>query len=153
MTKEVVLKETQATYTPTPATEPTLESIVSQVQLTGEPALLVRDGKPIAALVPISTYERFVEWQQQEKARTWQEEQERLLQKEIIAFERMKPELLKTHKGKWVIILNGQLVDSGDDRQTLSKRAREKFGDRTMLIEQVRDKPRVYVVDSPERVC
>jgi len=86
----------------------------------------------------------------QRQATTWQEEQERLLQKEIAAFERMKPELLNTHKGKHVAILNGQLVDSDDDKRVLAKRVYAKYGNRTILMTEVREQPRVYRIDSPE---
>lgn len=162
MTKEIVLKETSAAYAP--ATAPTVESILDEIRKMKEPLLLVQGDKPVAAVIPISDYQQFALWREKEEQSrtaasekpesvlTWQEQQERILSKEIAAFEQMKPELLKTHNGKWVAVLDGQLVESDDNRQLLSQRVREKFGDRTMLIEQVRDAPRIYVADSPERV-
>ncbi|MBI4788777.1 MAG: type II toxin-antitoxin system Phd/YefM family antitoxin [Chloroflexi bacterium] len=142
MTKTITLKEAQATY----------GTVLEQVKSTGEPLIIEQDGKPFAVVMRYSEYQELAALRESEKKKAWQAEQERLLRKEITAFEKMKPDLLRTHKGKWVAILDGKLVDYGDDRRSLSKRVRETFCDRTMLIEQVRDLPRVYTVDSPERV-
>lgn len=120
--------------------------------------LLIQDDKPIAAVIPISDYEQFKLWRtklrrkpvvKKRQALTWREKQERLLSKEIAAFDQMLPDLMKTHRNKWVAILKGKLVDSDDEEQTLTDRVLEKFGDRTMLIRQVTETPRVYHVNSP----
>lgn len=110
MLKTITLKEAQATYSLT----------IETSQLTQGPVVLEHEGKPVAALIPLADYQRFVKWQEHEQARMWQERQERLLHEEIAAFKRMKPELLKTHKGKQVAILNGQLVDFDEDKRALA---------------------------------
>ena len=70
-------------------------------------------------------------------------------EREVAAYDAMWPELLKTHKGKWVAIYHGQLVDEDDDRSTLSARVRAKYGyDEPVLITEVLE-TRHRVVDMP----
>ncbi|RME43215.1 MAG: type II toxin-antitoxin system Phd/YefM family antitoxin [Chloroflexi bacterium] len=140
MPKTIEIKEAKARYA----------LPLDEAQLAEEPLIVEREGKPIAAIIPYREYQKFIEWQRRERATTWQEEQERLLHKEIAAFERMKPDLLNTHKGKQVAILNGQVVDSDEDKRALAKRVYAKYGYRTILMTEVRESPRVYRIDSPE---
>jgi len=140
MPRTIEIKEAKARYALS----------LDKAQLAAGPLIVERQGKPIAAIIPFADYQRFVEWQRREQATTWQEEQERLLQKEIAAFERMKPDLLNTHKGKQVAILNGKVVDSDEDKRALAKRVYAKYGYRTILMTEVRESPRVYRIDSPE---
>jgi len=140
MPKTITLKKAQATYS----------LIIETSQLAQGPVVLEHEGKPVAALISMADYQRFVKWQEREQAKAWQEEQERLLREEIAAFERIKPELLRTHKGKQVAILNGQLVDSDEDKRTLAKRVYARYGYRPILMTEVRETPRVYTIDSPE---
>ena len=140
MVKRIPIKEARAPYT----------IPVDEEDLAEGPVILERQGKPIAAVIPYPEYQRFVEWQRREQATTWQEEQRRLLEKEIAAFERMKPQLLHTHKGKHIAILNGQLIDADDDKRTLARRVYAKYGYRTILITEVLEHPRTYRIDSPE---
>ncbi len=142
MPKTITLKEAQAAYSLS----------IETSQLIQGPIVLEHEGKPIAVLISLADYQKFVKWQEHEQARAWQEEQERLLQEEIAAFERIKPELLKTHKGKQVAILNGQLVDSDEDKRALARRVYSKYGYRPILMVEVRETPRVYTIDSPEVV-
>lgn len=125
---------------------------IDETQLTEHPLILERGGKPVAAVIPIDEYERFVAWREREQARAWQAEQQRILERERTAFERLKPELLKTHPGKWVAIVDGQLVDSDDDEDALVQRVYAKYGHRTIFVEEVRETPRVYEFPSPEVV-
>jgi prevent-host-death family protein len=140
MPKTIALREAQATYSLT----------IETSQLTQGPVVLEHRGKPVAALISLADYQMFVKWQEREQTRAWQEEQERLLREEIAAFERIKSELLKTHKGKQVAILNGQLVDFDEDKRALAKRVYAKYGYRPILMTEVREHPRVYTIDSPE---
>jgi PHD/YefM family antitoxin component YafN of YafNO toxin-antitoxin module len=122
------------------------------VQSTGEPLVIERDGQPTVVMIPFPEYQELVALRESERKKAWQAEQEHLFQKQVAAFERMKPRLLETHRGKWVAILDERLVDSDADRSALSRRVSAKFARQPMLIDQVLDKPRVYVIDSPERV-
>lgn len=140
MPKTIEIKEAKARYALS----------LDEAQLAEEPLIVERQGKPIAAIIPYPEYQRFVEWQRQGRSTPWQEEQKRLLQKEIAAFERMKSELLNTHKGKQVAILHGQLVDCDDDKRVLARRVYAKYGYRTILMTEVREQLRLYRIDSPQ---
>ena len=132
-------------------TQPQLESLIEEVEHTQRPALVVREGRVVAALIPMADYERFAEWQKQGQEDTRQAQQRRQLQRERAAFEALKPELLKKYADKFVAILDGQLVDVDDDKSTLAKRVYAKFGYRTLLLTEVRETRRVAYFDSPER--
>lgn len=142
MARTITLKEPQGTYS----------TLVEQVQSTGEPLIVEQEGKPTVVVIPFAQYQQLLAQREREQNSVWQTEQEALLRKEVAAFEQMKPALLKTYLGKWVAILDGQLVDSDDDRRALSKRTGAKFSGRVVLIEQVLLQPRIYDVDSPEQI-
>lgn len=73
------------------------------------------------------------------------------LQQERLAFLRLKPELLRTHKGLYVAIHNGQVVDSDEDQRALAKRVFAQAY-RPVYIELVSEKPRTAELPSPEVV-
>lgn len=49
-------------------------------------------------------------------------------EREHRAFLRLLPELLQTHRGQYVAIHNGQVVDAGDDRVAVVLRVWERHG-------------------------
>src|SRR5438876_3437523 len=49
-------------------------------------------------------------------------------EREYEAFQRLLPELLATHRGQYVAIHDGQVVDSGDDKLALALRVLAKVG-------------------------
>jgi hypothetical protein len=61
------------------------------------------------------------------------------LANEIKAFEKMKPELIKNHSGKFVIIRNGKLEGVFDSFNNAAEEALKKFGKGPYLIRQVND--------------
>ena len=61
--------------------------------------------------------------------------------REQAAYERMHPELKRTHFGQWVAVHEGALVDADEDDVALHRRVVDCFGDTTVLITQVEDKP------------
>lgn len=139
MTKTITAKEAQASYA----------SVIEQVKVTGEPLIIEQDGKPFAVVMRYAEYQELATLRENEKKKSWLEEQHRILAQEQAAFERMKPELLKTHKGKFVAIHDGKLVDSDADEETLVERVYSKFGYHTILITEVTLTPRVYHINSP----
>jgi hypothetical protein len=66
-------------------------------------------------------------------------------EREYRAFLRLLPELLKTHRGKYVAIHEEQMVDSGDDRLDLIFRVLAKVGNVSIHVG--------HVTDEPEPVC
>jgi hypothetical protein len=70
-------------------------------------------------------------------------------EREVAAYDALWPELLKTHKGKWVAIHQGQLVDDDDDERALHERVRAKYGyGEPVLVTQVLE-TRHRIVDIP----
>jgi PHD/YefM family antitoxin component YafN of YafNO toxin-antitoxin module len=131
--KKMVLRETQAPYTLT-VDEETLD----------EPVVLERDGQPVAALVPIAEYEAFLAWQQAEERRHHRQAQMEAFERERAAFERMKPELLRTHQGKVVVIYQGQVVQVGTDVAETLDAVYDQFGYVPCYVQRVEETPRIY---------
>jgi len=72
----------------------------------------------------------------------WAQEQE--------AFLRLRPLLLRTHRGQFVAIHEGRLVDSGEDEIALGLRVYAKFGYVPIYVGQVTDEPhRVVRIPTP----
>jgi len=140
VTKTIVLKEAQATYAVDPA------------QVGNDTLILERDGKPIAAVIPFEDYERFTVWQKRQEAEAWQRAQIDALADEKTAYEQLRPELLITHRGQWVAIHNGFVVDSDPDQRALVKRIYRQTTQRPIYFVEVREVPRVYEAPSPESI-
>ena len=137
MTKTISLKETRTVYS----------LPLDETQLGQEPIIIERGGQPLAAIIPIEKYREFIAWQESRAERhrqlsAWQKERE--------AFYKLRDQLLKTHRGQFVAILNGQIVDSDVDNCELAQRVYNKFGYVPVYIQIVEEKPRVYDIPSPE---
>lgn len=66
-------------------------------------------------------------------------------EREYRAFQRLLPELLKTHRGKYVAIHEEQVIDSGDDRLELIFRVLPKVGGVSVHIGHVTEgSERIY---------
>jgi sugar phosphate isomerase/epimerase len=63
-------------------------------------------------------------------------------EREYRAFLRLLPELLKTHRGAYVAIHEGQVVDTGDDELALASRVWSKVGYVPIHIGLVTEQPR-----------
>jgi hypothetical protein len=94
----------------------------------------------------MAEYQAFRTWREA-KAR---EEQRRkdleAFEREREAFERLKPELLRTHRGQCVAILNGQVVESGGDKIEVLDRVYERFGYGPVYVQWVEEQPRIYKI-------
>jgi len=145
MTKTITLKDSHATYAV--GKTPTVESIVAEVRQNNEPVLLVEDDKPIAAIIPISDYQRFALWRENEELRRELGDED--FERERAAFLRLKPELLKTHHGLFVAVHNGQVVDSDANSIALALRITEKQID-PVYAQLVSEEPRIADIPSPE---
>ena len=127
MTKTVSLKEAQATYSLS----------LNKADLGQAPFILEHEGDPIAAVVPIAEYREFEAWRER-KARTRAGSDE-AFERERAAFERLKPELLKTHRGKFVAVVNEQVVGVDTDRVQLVLRVYDRFGYRPIYVQLVEE--------------
>jgi prevent-host-death family protein len=138
MAKTVSLKEAQATYSLS----------LDKADLEQSPIILEHEGEPVAAIISIEDYRRLAAGQDDD---TWRQEQLQSLQPEREAFQRLLPELLKTHKGQFVAIHKGEVVDADMDNRELAKRiyAGKLF---PVYIQLVSEQPRVIELPSPEEV-
>jgi PHD/YefM family antitoxin component YafN of YafNO toxin-antitoxin module len=127
MVKTVSFKEAQATYSLS----------LDKTDLAQGPLILEHEGKPVAAVVPIAEYREFEAWREREaKTRAVSNE---AFERERAAFERLKPELLKTHRGKFVAVVNEQVVDMDTDRVKLVLRVYDRFGYRPIYVQLVEE--------------
>ena len=74
------------------------------------------------------------------------------LEKERAAFVRLKDQLLRTHRGKFVAILNGEVVDVDEDDRILTRRVYAEYGYVPIYIDRVVEKPPVRRILSPKKV-
>jgi len=66
------------------------------------------------------------------------------------AFRRLLPELLRLHRDQYVAIHEGQVVESGDDKLEVARRAYSRFGYVPIFVSRVSDEPIASVrVPSP----
>jgi PHD/YefM family antitoxin component YafN of YafNO toxin-antitoxin module len=140
MTKTIQLKEAREMY----AAE------IDPAQLAREPIILERNGEPVGAVISLEEFRAFKEWKK-ELERQEQEFPKQFLEDEA-AFKRMQPELLKTHKDKWVAVLKGQVVDFDDKLGDLADRVYRRFGYQAIYMSQVLEKERIYRFLSPRVV-
>jgi len=140
MTKTVSLKEAQATYSLS----------VDKADLGQGPIILEHEGEPVAAVVPIAEYREFETWRKRHISHPpspddeWEQGRQ--------AFERMRGELLKTHKGQFVAILNNQVVDADAEIGALASRVYARFGYRPIYMQKVTEQPRAARIFSPRVV-
>ena len=68
------------------------------------------------------------------------------------AFRRLLSELLKTHRGEWVAIVDEQAVEFGADFSSVIRRTRERFGQRPVYVQQILETPHIYKIGAPRIV-
>jgi antitoxin (DNA-binding transcriptional repressor) of toxin-antitoxin stability system len=140
--KTISLKETKAPYSLS----------LDEEQLGEEPAIIERDGQPVAVLVPFHEYQEFARWRAREVPSHLKPAELEQFERDHLAFERLREELLQTHRGQFVAILNGQVVDADPDQGELAKRVYAKFGYRPIYMDEVREKPYIYHIPGPRLV-
>ncbi len=57
------------------------------------------------------------------------------------AFRRLLPELLQTHRARFVAIHEERVVETGDDKLEVARAAYAKFGDVPIFVSRVTDQP------------
>ena len=73
-------------------------------------------------------------------------------EREHAAFLELLPDLLQTHRGKFVAVHEGHVVDSGDDKIALALRVYEKYGYIPIYVGQVTVAPIVCRMPSIRNV-
>jgi hypothetical protein len=132
--RRVILKEAHAPYT----------LAIEEEVLSREPFVLERDGEAVAAVVPITEYQAFLAWREARGRQGEQREEVEAFGRERQAFERLKPELLRTHRGQWVAIYQGEVVEVGHDRSQVLDSVYDRFGYVPVYVQQIEEEPRVY---------
>jgi hypothetical protein len=132
--RRVVLKEPHAPYT----------LAIEEEVLTREPFILERDGEPVAAVIPISEYQAFRAWQEARDREEQRRKDLEAFERERQAFERLKPELLRTHRGQWVAVYQEKVVEAGQDRSQVLDSVYDRFGYVPVYVQKVEEQPRVY---------
>jgi type II secretory pathway component PulJ len=77
---------------------------------------------------------------------------EEQLERELEAFRRKLPQLLRRYRGEYVVIRKGRVVDHGQDDTELAFRMYKRFGNSVLLIAKVEERPTIYEIPSPEVV-
>lgn len=62
-------------------------------------------------------------------------------EREYRAFQRLLPELLKTHRGRYVAIHEERVVESGDDLIALIKQVHAQYGYVPIHVDRVTEQP------------
>lgn len=73
------------------------------------------------------------------------------VEREMQAYESLRPLLEREYLGQFVAIYDGQLVDSDFDKGVLLNRFYNQFGNVTVYIKKVGESERVYKVLTPFR--
>lgn len=72
-----------------------------------------------------------------------------IFEREKEAFERLKGELLKTHRGEYVVVRDGKAALFGRDKTELAKQAYQQFGYGSLYIGLVQDEPEAVHIPTP----
>jgi hypothetical protein len=132
--KRVILKESHAPYT----------LAIEEEALSRETFILERDGEPVAAVIPMDEYQDFRAWREARDREEQRRKDLEAFEQERQAFERLKPELLRTHRGQWVAVYQEKVVEAGQDRSQVLDSVYDRFGYVPVYIQKVEEQPRVY---------
>jgi hypothetical protein len=141
MVKTLDIKEARAIYGP---------DLPSPEEVAEEPVLIRREGKPYAVAISLDDYRCFQEWREKTERETQIQAQNEAWEKERAAFYRLKPQLLQTHKGLYIAIHGGQVVDADADERSLAIRFFEKHGQVPVYIGLVSEQPPIIGMGGPE---
>jgi hypothetical protein len=143
MAKTLDIKEARAIYGP---------DLPGPEEVAEGPVIIRREGKPYAVAIPLDDYRRFQEWREKAEREAQTQAQDKAWEKERAAFHRLKPQLLQTHKGLYVAIHGGQVIDTDANNLALAQRAMSKLGGKPFYLQLVSEEPRTFEVPSPEEL-
>ncbi|MGA9351452.1 MAG: type II toxin-antitoxin system Phd/YefM family antitoxin [Anaerolineae bacterium] len=143
MVKTLDIKEARAIYGP---------DLPGPEEVAEGPVVIRREGKPYAVAISLDDYRRFQEWREKADREAQIPAQDEAWEKERAAFHRLKPQLLQTHKGLYVAIHGGQVVDADADNLALAQRVMSKLKDKFFYLQLVSEEPRTFEIPSPEEL-
>ena len=124
------LKEVSAPYT-----------VNAEDEAIGRDTIIIRrNGEPVAVVIPFAEYQAML---------AQPVPSDLVLDQERAAFQRLLPELLKTHRGEWVAIVDGQPVEFGPDFSSVVVPVRQRFGQRPVYVREIAEQARIYKISSP----
>jgi len=106
-----------------------------------------RNDKPIAVVLPYAEYEELLL-----RPAVGSAGDNLMFVRERAAFQRLLPELLRTHRGEWVAVVDGQPVQFGPDFSSMIVPVRQRFGQRPVYVHEISEEPRLYTISSPRVV-
>ena len=145
-----------------------IREMAAQAQVSPQvrrPVVIDREGDTVYVAMKAADFQAVEEWlarqqpradepiadEEARRAEAYEREQRARLAPEIEAYKKMLPELLRTHKGQWVAIHDGQLIDSDESQTTLNERVLQVPD--PLFIEVVQEEfPRVIEIWSPFEV-
>ncbi len=98
--------------------------------------LLEADGAPVAVMVPATEYDAFRAWQAEQQAPSWSSVPVGF-EREVAAFERLKPTLQEQYSGRAVAVYQGQVIAAGNDKMAVLGAVLETRGPVPCYIEWV----------------
>ena len=102
-----------------------------------------------AAAQQKTTDDLVTEWVSEHLDESETNEVTQAFEREVAAFEQLRPALLKQYAGKYVAIYQGEVIASGDEKLALLDQVRERFGQVVCYIEKVAaDSPRTVRMPS-----
>jgi hypothetical protein len=103
-----------------------------------------RNNQPIAVVLPYAEYEELLL-----RPAVGSVEGNPTFERERAAFRRLLPDLLKTHRGEWVAVVDGQPVEFGPDFSSVIVPVRHRFGQRPVYVHEISEEPHLYTILSP----
>ena len=137
MPKTMTLREAQTAYS----------LAIETSQVNQGPIFVEHEGRLVAVIMSIEDYRQRFPLEHD----AWRQEQLQRLEPNRTAFQRLLPELLKTHENQFVAICQGRLVDADPDRVALVQRTRAQ-GYRPVTIQKVTQELRIAELPCPEEV-
>ena len=162
---EQILREVNAPYTVDPDDEAigreTIiirrngEAVAAVVPLAAsgqlaETVVTEANGNLLGAIVPPAEYAAYRAWKEQNASQPVVGDSP--FERERAAFQKLLPELLKTHSGQWVAIVDEQPVQFGLDFKSVILPVRQKYGKRPVYVREILERPRVHKMLSPRIV-
>ena len=119
-------------------------TVNAEDEAVGRDTIVIRrNGEPVAVVIPFAEYQALMA---QHLPGDLGFEQARA------AFQRLLPELLLTHRGEWVAIVDGQPVEFGPDFSSVIVPVRQRFGQRPVYVHEISEQARIYKISSPRLI-
>ncbi|MBI5715131.1 MAG: hypothetical protein HZC38_17170 [Chloroflexi bacterium] len=135
-----VIREAQTPYIVSPNDE----------ALGRETIIVQRNGEPFVAVMPYAEYQQLMAVNT--VAPSVSSSDDPIFERNRAAFQRQLPDLLKTHRGKWVAIVNEKVAVIGDSSAWVIEEVIRKLGNVRVYVQEVLETRRVYRISGPRVV-